>query len=139
MGIRVLATRRVGIIVSVTKKVGEIVLAINGAIRGEIGTVLAIGIVSVVTGAGLENRLMEKIMIIIKVVVDFEDLSVVEEEVGEEKGAVLEVAAAAEAVTLGDAEAIEGVNLAEVLIRETVLVDSRILRPKTRRSHLMIN
>lgn len=136
MGIRVLATRRVEIIVSVTKRVGETVLAINGVIRGEIGTVLAIEIVSVVTGADLGNRLMERIMIM---AVDFEDLSVVEEEVGAERGVVLEVVAVAEAVTLGGAEAIEGVNLAEVLIRETVLADSRMLRPKTRRSHLMIN
>lgn len=121
----VLITTRVVITVLATKREGETVLVTNGEIEG------AIEIASVVvTGADSGNHLMARIM---RAGVDSGDPLVVEEE----RVVVLEVAAAAEGVILevaGEIEVAEG-----VLIRETVLGDSRTVRPKIRRSPLMIN
>lgn len=132
-------------IASETKAMGA--LAIE-----EIEIVLAIEIVSVETGADLESRLMEKMEItidrlmetIVRVGVDLKSPLMEmtgKEGVGLENRSV-EVAAASEEVVAVEEAVLEdvaviGAVLGVVLIRETVLVDSRMAHRITRRSPLI--
>lgn len=136
--------------IEIVSEIGAIetvsVIEIVSVTKGEI-EVLAVGVVevileteaSVVIGVDLENRLMVKIRITVNQKEMIVKMGVVLESRLVDEGAVVVDSEAVEGVVLGVAIMIREVDSAVVLIRETVLADSRTvhLRHKTRRSPLI--